>query len=82
MVHCGVSTACTGMRDVCLDARLDRALAAVAVFVAPAAEAKVKASLAFRPAQPIARQPVRVTMRTDVVPSAAGGRCNVRFAWP
>ena len=40
---------------------------AAAALASPAAEAKFKVSLAVEPAQPIARQPVRVTMRTDIV---------------
>ena len=42
-------------------------LAAVAALVTPAAEAKFKVSLAFEPAQPITRHPVRATLRTEIV---------------
>jgi hypothetical protein len=42
-------------------------LAAAAAFLTPAAEAKFRASLALHPAQPVARHPVRLTMRTDIV---------------
>jgi hypothetical protein len=42
-------------------------VAAVAALVTPAAEAKFKVSLALERAQPIARQPVRITMRTSIV---------------
>ena len=41
-------------------------VAAVAALVTPAAEAKFKASLALERAQPIALQPVRITMRTAI----------------
>jgi hypothetical protein len=41
-------------------------VAAVAALVTPTAEAKFKVSLALEPAQPIARQPVRITMRTAI----------------
>jgi hypothetical protein len=40
---------------------------AVAALVAPPAEAKFKVWLTFKPAQPIVRQPVRMTMRTEIV---------------
>ena len=43
------------------------AMAAVAALVTPAAEAKFRVSVSFEPPQPLARQPVRVTMRTEVV---------------
>jgi hypothetical protein len=42
-------------------------VAAVAALVTPAAEAKFEASVTLEPAQPIVRQPVRITMRTDIV---------------
>jgi hypothetical protein len=42
-------------------------VAAVAALVTPAAEAKFKVSIALEPAQPIARQPVRMTIRTEIV---------------
>jgi hypothetical protein len=42
-------------------------VAAVAALVAPAAEAKFKASLALERDRPIARQPVRITMRISIV---------------
>lgn len=41
--------------------------AAVAALMAPAGEAKFKVALALERAQPIARQPVRITMRTEIV---------------
>ena len=53
--------------------RMDRrygavaAVAALAALLIPVAEAKVRASLAFEPAPPVARHVVRVTMRTDTV---------------
>jgi hypothetical protein len=42
-------------------------VAAVVGLVTPSAEAKFGVSLVVQPARPIARQPVRMTMRTDVV---------------
>ena len=41
-------------------------VAVVAALLTPAAEAKFKVSLALEPAQPSARQPVRMTMRTAI----------------
>ena len=41
-------------------------VAAVVALVTPAAEAKFKVFLALERAQPIARQPVRITLRTAI----------------
>ena len=42
-------------------------VAAVAALVTPAAEAKFEVSLVFAPAQPVVREPVRATLRTEIV---------------
>jgi hypothetical protein len=42
-------------------------LAVAATLVIPAAEAKFRVTLSFKPVRPVVRQPARLTMRTDVV---------------
>jgi hypothetical protein len=46
---------------------------AVGTSLLPAAEAKVRASLSLQPSPPVAGHVVRVTMRTEVLPSSTKG---------
>jgi hypothetical protein len=57
-------------------------VAAVALVAAPSAGAKFSISLAVEPARPIAKQPVRVTMRTGIeLPEKHGMRLFAVGPW-